>query len=70
MARYYYISCKEVGYPDCDFSMRGESIEDVVEHTADHARDMHGLKGFGSELYAQMRPHIRLVEDPPPATAR
>ena len=67
MAKYYYLSCLEAGIPDCDFSTTADSIEQVVEHCAKHARELHGLKGFGPEVYAQMRPHIRVVEDPAPA---
>ena len=64
MAKYYFISCKEVGYPDCDYTTRGDTIEQVIERCADHGRDMHALKGFGAQLYAMMRPHIHLREDP------
>ena len=63
MAKYYSISCKEVGYLDCAYSTTGDSIEQVIELCADHGRQYHELKGFGAELYAKMRPHIRLREE-------
>jgi predicted small metal-binding protein len=68
MAKYYYISCKEAGIPDCDYSTTANSIEQVVEECAAHARALHGMKGFGPEVYSKMRPHIRVVDETAPAT--
>ena len=62
----YYIDCKEVGYLDCDFSTQGDTIEQVIERCADHGRIHHNLLGFGPELYARMRPHIRQIEGSSP----
>lgn len=59
MTKRYYIDCREVGYLDCGFSTEAETVEQVIEQCADHGREHHGLKGFGVELYAQMRPHIK-----------
>jgi predicted small metal-binding protein len=59
----YYIDCREVGWQNCEFSTEADTIEQVVEQCADHARIHHNLKGFGAEVYAQMRPHIRRRED-------
>jgi predicted small metal-binding protein len=58
----YYIDCREVGYLDCDFSTEGDTIEQVVERCAEHGRRYHNLRGFGAELFARMRPHIRRLE--------
>ena len=63
MAKYYYISCREVGYLDCDYCTSADTVEKVVEQCADHGRAFHDLKGFGMELYAAMRPHITLRDD-------
>ena len=60
MAKYYSISCREVGYLDCDYATTGDTLEQVVEQCADHGREYHELKGFGAELYAKMRPHIKV----------
>jgi predicted small metal-binding protein len=60
MAKYYYIDCHEVGYLDCDFCTTAESVELVVEQCAEHGREHHALKGFGLELFAKMRPYIRV----------
>ena len=59
----YYIDCREVGWQDCSFSTEADTIEQVIEQCADHGRVQHNLKGFGQELYAKMRPHIRRRED-------
>jgi predicted small metal-binding protein len=58
----YYIDCREVGL-ECDFRTIGETVEQVVELCADHGRAEHGLRGFGPELYARMRPHIHQFEE-------
>ena len=59
----YYIDCREVGWQDCTFRTEAESVEKVVEQCADHAREFHNLKGFGAEIFAQMRPHIRVQDE-------
>jgi predicted small metal-binding protein len=63
MARFYYIDCKEVGYLDCEFRTEAETIEKIVEQCADHGRLHHNFKGFGTELYARMRPHIHMRDE-------
>ena len=59
----YYIDCREVGWQDCEFRTEADTVEQVVEQCAEHGRAYHNLKGFGVELYARMRPHIRKLED-------
>ena len=58
----YYIDCKEVGFQDCEFCTEADTVEQVVEQCAAHGREHHNLRGFGPELFARMRPHIRLRE--------
>jgi predicted small metal-binding protein len=65
----YYIDCREVGWQDCEFSTEADTIEQVIEQCADHGRTHHNLKGFGTELYARMRPHIRKREDGTPVNS-
>lgn len=62
MAKVYYINCRDVGV-DCDFEARGGSVEEVLEHCAEHGRAAHGMRGLGIDLFAKMRPHIRAVEE-------
>ena len=59
----YYIDCRDVGLEDCTFSTEADTIEQVVEQLADHARTHRNLRGFGQELYSKMRQHIRRRED-------
>ena len=58
----YYITCEDVAGIDCDFRTEADTVELVIEQCAAHGRAEHGLRGFGAELFAKMRPHIRLVE--------
>ena len=57
-----------MGYLDRDYSTHAETIEQVIERCAGHGRQSHGLKSFGTELYAKMRPHIYQRDDAAPAT--
>jgi predicted small metal-binding protein len=67
VAKVYYINCRDVGV-DCDFETRGLTIEEVLEHCAEHGKSQHGMRGLGIELFAKMRPHIRVVEEEPSST--
>lgn len=69
MTKFYSINCRDAGV-DCDFSTIGESLEEVVEHCADHARRLHGMMGFGMELSARMRSHVRVTEVAPVVEVR
>ena len=60
MKEYKELSCREVGV-DCDFKAEGETLEEVIQQCIDHAVEMHGMKGFGRDLYAKMRAHVRIV---------
>jgi predicted small metal-binding protein len=64
MTKFYSITCRDAGV-DCDFSTIGVSLEEVVEHCANHARQNHGMRGFGMDLAARMRSHIRVTEIAP-----
>lgn len=56
------LCCRDVGV-DCDFTARGETIQEVIEKCTEHAVNEHGMKGFGPELYARMRAHIQTVQE-------
>ena len=62
MAKVYFISCRDVGV-DCSYSARGGSLEEVLEHCAEHARLEHHMRAFGVELFSRMRRHIQVIED-------
>lgn len=57
----YYISCSDVGV-DCQFQTHGETIEEVIEHCAEHARQEHGMTSFGPDFYAKMRRCVHVVD--------
>ena len=59
----YYIDCVTAGFIDCKFRTEADTVEKVVEDCAIHARAEHGLRGFGPEVFAKMRPLIKLVEN-------
>lgn len=57
---YKELSCKDCGL-DCDFFVRARTVQEVVDQSAVHAREVHGWKGFDQQLYATMRANIRTV---------
>ena len=63
----YYIACKDIGILNCDFYTEGENVEKVVEQCAVHGRAEHGLRGFGPEVFAKMRPHIKVLDPDSPS---
>ena len=62
MAKVYVISCRDAGV-DCDFHVRGSSVEEVMQLCADHGIQEHKMKGFGTELYARMRSCMQVLEN-------
>ena len=58
------LSCRDAGM-DCDFLVRCETIEEVVEHAARHSQRAHGYKGFPEKLYLEMRKVVRSVPGTP-----
>lgn len=50
--------------PGCDWSYRGGSDEEVLEHAATHARDAHGMDEIPPEIVDTIRASI--VEIPAP----
>jgi len=59
----YYLSCRDVGI-ECDFETYGETLEEVIEHCAEHGQQEHDMRSIGIELYSRMRPHVKVVETP------
>ena len=56
------VRCGEVGlFPDCDGVIRGETEEEVVAKSAEHAREVHGMTDddFTDENVEKIREHIR-----------
>jgi len=51
------ISCRDVGV-DCDFEASGETVEEVLQACAKHARDAHGFDAIPPELASKVRSAI------------
>ena len=54
------ISCRDVGV-DCDFQATGETVEDVMQQCADHAKGAHGMDDIPPELAEKVQSAIREV---------
>ena len=50
--------------PECDWVYRGESDQDVLQHAAKHAREVHGMDEIPPEIVDKIRASI--VEVPAP----
>lgn len=52
------IRCRDVGM-DCDFEARSESVDDLMQQAAAHARSAHGLEQIPPELLPMVQGAIR-----------
>ncbi len=52
------VSCKDAGV-DCDFVMRGETAEDVLQQAAEHARTVHNMAEIPPDVAAKLQGAIR-----------
>ena len=52
------VSCKDVGV-DCDFVMRGETTEDILQQAAEHARTVHNMTEIPPDVAEKLRGAIR-----------
>jgi predicted small metal-binding protein len=44
---------------DCDFVMRGETAEDILQQAAEHARTAHNMMEIPPEVVEKLRGAIR-----------
>jgi predicted small metal-binding protein len=51
------VRCREVGV-DCDFEARGATVEEVMQHCAEHAKAAHGMNEVSAELAAKVQASI------------
>ena len=51
------VSCREVGV-DCDFEVRGETEQEVLQKCTEHAKSAHGMDEIPPELAAKVRASI------------
>lgn len=54
------ISCRDVGV-DCDFQATGETVEDIMQQAAAHAKSAHGMDQIPPELVAMVQSAIKEV---------
>jgi predicted small metal-binding protein len=52
------LSCRDVGV-DCDFEARGETEEEVMKKTAQHAKEAHGMTEIPQEIVEKCQKAIR-----------
>ncbi len=53
-----HLRCRDVGL-DCDFEMRGNSDDEVMQQAATHAAREHGIREITPDLAARVRAAIR-----------
>ena len=59
--QYKQISCSDIG-PGCEFQVRAETEDEVLEVVSGHAKRMHGYTEFPPETLAQVRSLVKTVE--------
>jgi predicted small metal-binding protein len=52
------ISCRDVGV-DCDFTARGNSVDEVMTVLAKHAKNAHDMKEIPAEIVVKVKSAIR-----------
>jgi predicted small metal-binding protein len=52
------LTCRDVGV-ECDFVAQGETVEEVLEKTREHARKDHGYADIPPELMDKVKASIR-----------
>lgn len=52
------MSCRDVG-PDCDFTARAETEEELMQQVAAHAGEAHGMSEVPPELIDKVKAAIK-----------
>jgi len=52
------LSCRDAGV-DCDYTARGETVEEILKQCVDHGREAHGMKEIPKDLEMKIRSLIR-----------
>lgn len=53
------ISCKDVGMVSCDFTARAETMEELMQAAAAHAKSAHGMDNIPPELLPLVKAAVR-----------
>lgn len=51
------LRCREVGV-DCDFEAKGNSVEEIMQQAARHAKEAHGMDSIPPELVEKVQKAI------------
>ncbi|MGA9564180.1 MAG: DUF1059 domain-containing protein [Candidatus Korobacteraceae bacterium] len=52
------ISCKDVGM-DCDFTAKADTMEELMQAAAAHAKEAHGFDSIPAELMPMVHAAVR-----------
>lgn len=58
MAKTLTLTCRDCGV-DCDWTTAGESVDQIMSNSAQHAAQAHGIKELPTEMLASMRRAIK-----------
>ena len=58
---YKQIGCRDAGY-ECDFQVRAETEDEVLEVVGGHAKRIHGMANIPPETAAQIKKLIKTVQ--------
>ena len=53
------ISCKDVGMVGCDFTAKAETMEELMQAAATHAKEAHGMDSIPAELIPMVQAAVR-----------
>jgi len=55
------ISCKDVGMVGCDFTAKADTVEELMQQAAAHAKEAHGMDSIPAELMPMVQAAVRDV---------
>jgi predicted small metal-binding protein len=55
------ISCKDVGMVGCDFTAKAETMDELMQVAAAHAKEAHGMDSISPELLPLVQAAVRDV---------
>ncbi len=61
--QYKQLTCRDAG-ADCDFLVRAETEEEVLEVAGGHGKRVHGYKEISPELVTAMKSIVKTVRVP------
>ena len=53
------ISCKDVGMVGCDFIAKADTMEELMQAAAAHAKEAHGMDSIPPELLPMVQSAVR-----------